>query len=264
LASESSSHDISYDGLESWHVVLDTSAVFKDYTLTRPEITHLLTRTLRPTYQICLPAIVVQEIVNHYREDLEAANRRLGTALDSIAKLVQRPIGAALTVAQVEFEVHAFQVRFIQLLGQHGVRIEAVPAALAGVEMLVARDLGRRKPFSDQRSTGREEGGMRDRSGMRDAIIWESVLALCQREPRSSIFVSKNTRDFADSSTTELHQDLRSDLEDLGIDGLKVQFYASIESFMDAHLTSTASENYAAEPEAFSTSVSDNDERLGE
>ena len=150
-------------------MVLDTSTIYKDFTLTRPETVRMPTEARHPTFHLCLPMIVVREMVNHFREDLEEANRRLTAALQGVDRLLGRQTGIPLTSSQMAAEVNAFQGRFAALLNRYDVHVEDVPTSLAGVEFLVERDLRRRKPFSDQRRTGRDEGAMRDRGGMRAA-----------------------------------------------------------------------------------------------
>lgn len=48
--------------------------------------------------------------------------------------------------------------------------------------------------------------------------------------------MSSNTRGFANADTSQLHDDLRADLEALGCDSNLVRLYASIEDFIEVAL----------------------------
>lgn len=71
---------------------------------------------------------------------------------------------------------------------------------------------------------------------MRDALLWESVLELCRRDPRALVVISANTDDFADNSKTQLHLHLLNDLQSVGIEALDVSFFPSIQAFNDERL----------------------------
>lgn len=223
------------DGLdEIEYVVLDTGCINKDYRLSADETAFLLEHARSRNLKVCVTDIVVLEMVNHFREDLQAANDSLGKALRLLDRLVAQTPGENLSEAALEAAVTDYEATFRELLTANGVLVAPVPSALTGVQPLLERDLRRRKPFGDRR------GAPKDRSGMRDALLWESVLELCRRDPRAVVLISTNTDDFADNSKTRLHQHLLDDLQGVGIEPLKVSFFPSIQAFNDARLRTRA------------------------
>ena len=266
MAEEPAPHqDTSPVVLDPWHVVVDTSAIYKDYNLANAHTSLLLARARRSdprrSFRLCIPHIVIREMVNHFREDLEAANERLDKALGNLGRLTNRSRGTALSSEEVAAEVTAFGIRFRQALSESAVHVEPLPSALVGVETLLRRDLLRRKPFQGRRGSEGGEGGAheevsardrrtrRDRGGMRDALVWESVLELCRREPRSIAFITENTDDFADNSKTNLHQHMIDDLDRLDIRGARIELYTSIEQFNQRRFGSSASAEESGDPE---------------
>ncbi|MCE7066692.1 hypothetical protein [Dyadobacter sp. CY326] len=71
------------------------------------------------------------------------------------------------------------------------------------------------------------------KDSFRDAIIWLSVLDLAKRDYGGPvIFISGNVHDFADNEGNNLHSDLQSEIEKLGLD---VKFFRSLNHFNEIH-----------------------------
>jgi hypothetical protein len=230
MSDKPASRDIGYRP-DIRYVVLDTSAIHKDYRLANSETLFLLGHAATQEFRVCVPEIVVREMVNHYREDAVTANVSLDRALRALHNLLNRPVGQALTGEEMESAVQAFDAGFRESLLVHGAHIEPLPPALAGAEALIQRDLKRLKPFADRR------GAPRDRSGMRDALLWETALALSQREARSLVLISANSTDFGNAAGDQLHEHLLADLAGIGIGRGIVGYFRSIREFNDRYLS---------------------------
>ncbi|WP_255717341.1 PIN domain-containing protein [Dyadobacter fanqingshengii] len=71
------------------------------------------------------------------------------------------------------------------------------------------------------------------KDAFRDATIWLSVLDLAKRDCRETVcFISSNVHDFADNEGHNLHSDLQSEVEKLG---LNVRFFRSLNHFNEVH-----------------------------
>lgn len=235
MAEEPRPRDADYDRQDTWHVVFDTNGLTLrgtqgdfDFWLADPEMKRLVERAPRQIYHLCVPDVVVREMANHYRERMRESLRGLGSALINIGRLLNRTIERGVPAQEVELAISAFGARLRQSLAAVNIHVEPMPARLAGVELLLERDLRRRKPFGDRQS------------GMRDALIWESILELCRRDPRSLAFITGNTQDFADDTKRSLHSDLLADFDAVRVEDEEVEFYRSIKEFNDVHLARIA------------------------
>ena len=69
--------------------------------------------------------------------------------------------------------------------------------------------------------------------GYRDAILWESILKWNKAHLHEVLFVSRNTRDFADPGDShKLHQHLIEDLRSLNQDESSVQLFVGFEDLL--------------------------------
>lgn len=79
--------------------------------------------------------------------------------------------------------------------------IGIIPYPNTGHKIMVARELGKKKPFKDSTK------------GYRDALIWDSVMEHTQKYSSNCgiIFLTANSKDFADKDKKDLHTDLIAD-----------------------------------------------------
>ena len=163
-----------------WHVVLDSNAVILDLRPAEDGWTRLLSAARAGRAKIAVPEIVVDELLAHrtnrFQPDVANAIVALGAWRDRRPeRLVERLLGG-------------------------GAGLELLPYPDTGHREVAARALARRRPFD---TLGHD--------GYRDALVWETVLALARTLPRGRIaFVSRNSKDFADAGGA-LHPHLRED-----------------------------------------------------
>jgi hypothetical protein len=240
MAEESQSRNVDRVETDTWHVVLDTNEMFGDFRLRHREIRFLLENAKLPTFRLCLPEVVIREMANHFRERWSEAQQRYESAQLDLERLIGRTISDKVQADEIRAAADRYESELRQELLHYGVHIEPIPTELAGVEKLLARDLGRLKPFGDRKITD-ETKNRRDRGGMRDALIWESVLAMCGRELRSLAFITDNVSDFGNAQGDLFHEDLLSDLAIIGLDRQNVRLYKTIRAFNDVHLRGVGS-----------------------
>ncbi len=199
------------------YVVIDTSAINLDFGL-RNEITRRLFSWCPGVHlQVCVAEVVVLEMVAHYRAALAGELKKQELARQQLSGLVQRPVVPGVPPEDLDSLVAEFETKFRIYLAKSGVRLLPMPAAYSDVRILLDRDLARRKPFTEGK-------------GMRDALLWESVLELCANSQRPLVVISPNTRDFADKAGGVLHDDLLADLAGIGLPRESAEFYPSIEA----------------------------------
>jgi hypothetical protein len=113
-----------------------------------------------------------------------------------------------------------YEAVFRRRLRELNVHILRLPRATSAVRNLLWRERLKRKPF---KSSGQ---------GVRDALLWESVLELCRREPGQIVLITGNVKDFGNDNRDELHPQL---LEDLAIAGVEQsELHRTVAAFNNA------------------------------
>lgn len=183
-------------------VILDTNALHGRRPFTRSDAILLLELSRRNEIRLVVPDVVLLELARQWSErledsvtDLHAALKRVNDALADIEVSEEK-----LLVASYDREFFYDYARK-QLLAR-GAEVPFVPTV--SVNDLLIKDLDVRKPFD------------RDGKGFRDALIWETIRALCEANIDPGIpvlFVTNNSKDFCSTKTSDLHPDLRQDLK---------------------------------------------------
>ncbi|MDO8612138.1 MAG: PIN domain-containing protein [Dehalococcoidia bacterium] len=199
-------------------IVLDSSVICSDFQFGGTLMTALLAGLSTGHHSLYVPAIVLDEVKTIYAEQL----RQVSQTMKKAQSHYQRVTGRVLEPQVDEQEMKRLADEYEKHLHQTLASVDAIvlPYPDATHEALTKRALQQEKPFSAH------DGGYRD------ALIWEAVIALAQQEGRPVAFVTGNTKDFADINE-QMHPDLRSDLEGRGIPRERVQFYPSLERFID-------------------------------
>ena len=190
-------------------LVLDTNIIHEDFHLKRPRITKLSSAATKLGYDLLIPEVVVDEMVNQYRKKMASYLSSYAEVVKMMARTQERPDKydkEAFLQTNVD-EYERFLRKQIAELG-----IQTIPYPTVDIKELVHKDLKVKKPFKEVK-----DGNI----GYRDALIWESIKSICQ-QPQALIedpqieFLTENTRDFADSDKT-LHPDLVKELKNAGL-----------------------------------------------
>jgi len=113
----------------------------------------------------------------------------------------------------LEIEYQDFLHHRLRELGATRLNYEGI-----GLENLIHRALGRRKPFDSK-----------GRSGFRDAVLWETILKKAQEQSEQIVFVTRNAQDFGDHG--QLAKDLQEDLRRLGLSDERVKVCGGLALF---------------------------------
>lgn len=202
-------------------IVLDTNIIYQDYKLNGQRILKLYEASKRLGYELAVPEVVVDEVVNQYRRDIESAYGTSMKGLSQLRKLAEVK-GKFLFESTnfVDERCVAFETAYLQRIKELGITI--LPYPKVAHKMMVAKDLKRIKPFKE------------DSKGYRDALIWETVKE--QLIPSKRLFdecqiilLSENTKDFGDGG--KLHSDLEKELEDIGFTWEVVELVSDVDGF---------------------------------
>lgn len=198
-------------------VVLDTNQLFGDYLLKSPAFSTLRDGLVQSGGELCVPKVVVEEITRKYLQDYASA-----ISARKKANRIVGVIGSELPeLESAETAESKYRDALAKRLEELGARVLNLPDI--GVDELLDRDLAERRPFDEK---GR---------GLRDAVIWESILSDMQSHDEEVALIS-NDGDFSSprsdqAGKAELHGDLRDDLDSAGYGRERVKLFKSVQDF---------------------------------
>lgn len=198
-------------------VVLDSNTLCADYGLSSANFRHLTDATIHIGIHVYVPALVLDEVVNRFKEDVAQAREELRRAEQKLAKLsamLKEPINAESDLRPLEDDYRVWLQNELEIRG-----FVILPYPTVSHAVVVARDLARQKPFK------------RNGSGYRDYLIWLTLLPLAVNAPKSQVaFISSNSSDFGENG--DLASDLAADLEHPA----EVVLYKSLRDFNDMNV----------------------------
>lgn len=193
------------------YIVIDTNQFIGNYRLESPQWRMLLDAANHLSYTVVVPEVVVDEVVNKFKEQLVEATQKMGALGRDLAKMLPDFDGSG--DVDVETSVDEYRSWLKAHLEASGVRIEPYPSV--SHREVVAQDLAGKKPFRQGR-------------GYRDFLIWESVRTLAN-QLSSVVFVTDNSKDFGEDSP---HRDLVAGLSDQS----KVEVVKSVRHYVDSYV----------------------------
>jgi predicted nucleic acid-binding protein len=211
-------------------VVLDTNQLYGDYLLRGPQFATVEDFLRRSSSELCIPAVVVEEITRHYRRAYEeAASRR-----DKVNR-ISRVVGDEMPTLRPP---HRAEEDYRRALSERLRSMQARVITLPDITInaVLERDLSERRPFDDK---GR---------GFRDTLIWESIFHDCSQHNELIVFVTNDAGFKSPSARKEalpvLHGDLATELETAGHDPGRIQLVDSLQGFIDRFVLPSADASY--------------------
>jgi hypothetical protein len=200
------------------NIVLDTSILIPDFRL-RGKVFQAVLHTAKDLRDdIYIPKIVVDELINKFREELQSYYNSLRNYEDKIENLTGSHIEERRILLSEQITIYSDWLQ--RELSKK--QIHSISYPTISHELLVKRALARRRPFCPE--------GQR---GYRDAVLWETILQWKKFDRHEILFVSRNTRDFADPQDShKLHPHLIEDLRSLKHDEASIQFFAGFEELL--------------------------------
>ncbi len=215
-------------------IVFDSSTLYNHWFLEGPEVELLLSYARETGARIVIPEVVIRETVKNYRDKTKATihgikdnqrglrNLRLGKM-----QLTNAEIQNSLEIMDPGDPLDRIAENYeISLRGAlRG--MDAIIPTHDGVpqERILNRSLKRRKPF---KSTG---------EGYQDALIWEAVISQIDAQG-SIVFICSNTKDFSRDlreHAEELHDDLKANLIEAGVEETTVRLISSVGIFNETY-----------------------------
>ena len=132
-----------------------------------------------------VPEVVVDEVVNRFREDLEKARVGAAKAEAALGRLLPEPLQQPSKSIDVAHQTEEYRKWLVSALQDFSA--ETLPYPEVPHKKIVERDLQRRSPFK------------RNGAGYRDSLIWENVRGLTFGGHERVVLVTANKRDFGES-----------------------------------------------------------------
>ena len=201
-------------------IIIDTNIINKDYKLHGKYIVTLSGAAAKLGYDVCVPEVVVDEIVSHYKDELLEAHDTYNKGVSKLKKLLPEMPKSIISELTVEDQLQKFREQYESELQAKNIKI--LPYPNVDHKSIVAKELDKKKPFKDSQK------------GYRDSLIWETVKS--ELIPAKDLFdecqillLTRNTKDFADASG--LHQDMKDELLALGYSDTVVKLVTDCEKF---------------------------------
>ncbi len=181
---------------------------------TSTQFAELLAYIRRTGSHLVVPLLVFWEVVERYRSNLTERIEKANSACSRIRKMAMTDVNP-FTEPDILREVN--ELRKLLRRPAEGMRTE-IYSDVSGVDVqeVVRRGIKRIRPASDK---GEE---------LRDVILWLMAIQYAKQHGNVVAFVS-NDGTFADGDGTSLHPDLRSEIDDAGVD---ICFYRSVKDFI--------------------------------
>lgn len=202
-------------GEERTYVVLDSNPIVADWELRKPSAVVLKEGVRSLQYTLGVPAVVLDEVVNKFRERASEHHEDCNSALRSYRSLTNSSEGSMIAEDDLEAVVEGYRGR-IRAHIENVVRGDILPYPSVEHKAVVERAISRTKPFNKN-------------GGYRDALIWETVLELFDEDGYKVHFITTDG-DFYDDSG-DLHPHLEEDLERHEIPVDRLGLYRSIKGF---------------------------------
>ena len=196
-------------------VVIDTNTIFEDFRMTRTSRQVFLRELPYSAAQLCVPQIVIDEVLTKFKEELKKEASNLTKACSHISRLTGRPADSSFSDERIWEEWRRYRQYLCRIL--EAANAEVLPYPEIPHASLVKRELERTKPFKPKGT------------GYRDALIWESILSLFRSEGGPIYFITRNSSDFGEGPVP--HPDLVRDLETLEVRVEDCRILPTIEDF---------------------------------
>lgn len=93
-------------------IIIDTNIINNDYKLHGKNIVMLSDVASKLGYDVCVPEVVVDEIVSHYRDELAQAYDIYLKGVSKLKKLLAGSIKAIIPEATIDEQLQQFRVQY--------------------------------------------------------------------------------------------------------------------------------------------------------
>jgi len=202
----------------SYLVFIDTNVVHNDFFFKSSTIKKLLKFTNHEPVKLCITEFNYNEIIKKYRDNVRPAIKEVREVRNSVSKKIEE-LGIDnlfdLEKLRAEKYVEQYKKFLDESIENNQIQIVGYPTGENVTAQISEKYFLGIKPFGENKSS------------FQDAIIWQSIVEYCKEEdPENVVFISNNTKDFADKKKENIHEDLKDDISGL-------LFYNSVGAFLE-------------------------------
>lgn len=195
-------------------IFIDTNLIYGNWHLQNANFKYLLNYLENTTSTLAVSEIVCDEIDNKFLIELESNKFLLKNTLKKVGALVNKNIDFDLKILDKSYS-------FMEVLQDKTDQVIFYPYDSIKNEEIVKRAIKKVKPFKDEDK------------GYRDTLIWLSFLAFLKKNNTENVaFINNNSSDFYNQDKTDLHDDLKNDINFFEIKN-SFQVFESIKDFID-------------------------------
>ncbi|EDM38889.1 hypothetical protein PBAL39_22490 [Pedobacter sp. BAL39] len=204
-------------------VVLDTNIIYDDFNFKKPNSLILLRELKEGKLTLHVPEIVLDEIVNKFRQRMEKAHKEIKSELDTIKELALEGLTSPTNDQVISDLVNNYRDRLMSLFEEYDVKV--IPYPKTDHRFLAKKAMLKTKPFNT------------NEKGYRDNLIWENIKSLISGAGEEiasrpeMVFVTNNHTDFM--SGDNLHEDLVAELDEQDLQSDTVAVYRNLKEFVD-------------------------------
>jgi len=205
-------------------IVLDSNIFISDFHLRGTAFETLRHVPARVDARVVVPQAVVEEVVRHFRIELEKSQRDAADALGRLARvcgnLDRIPHLREIPVDELS---ERYREELVRNLAQLNASVRPYPPITH--QDIVRRLVERRKPF--------KENG----AGYIDALVWETLIEVARETNALTFLISDNVKDFGNQAGNGLADDLVQEIRSAGLAHDAVQYYRSLRGFIEAEIS---------------------------
>ncbi|WP_078379167.1 PIN domain-containing protein [Sutcliffiella halmapala] len=204
----------------SYLIFIDTNVVHNDFFFKSSAIKKLLKFTNHEPITLCITEFNYHEILKKYRDNVRPVLKEIRAVRNSVSKKIEElgienTLDLNLEMLRAEKHVERYRQFLDKTIEDNLIQIVGYPTGENVVSHISEKYFNGIKPFGENKLS------------FQDAIFWQSIVEYCEKEnPETIVFISNNTKDFADMSKQKIHEDLVDDISGL-------LFYNSVGSFLE-------------------------------
>lgn len=198
-------------------IVLDTNIIRQDFLLNSRKFEMLLDYLRKTEDSIVMPQLVYQEVEALYKAEITKGLAQARKNRDKLQKIL-----LDVRIDDLIIDVNHMTSNYLEhILQKLGVRKrDIVEYRNEYLPEIVKRSVRKLPPFTETRQE------------FRDYVLWLTILDIASEdENHSVIFISLNTKDFADSTKSSLHPILHQEAQERD---MNILYYPSLDDFLKA------------------------------
>ena len=203
-------------------VILDANALRRDFFFRSNAYRVMLWEAREGRLRIVIPEVVIDEVLNLYREAVASQQITIRNALREL-EVLQATEGLDEQQLDVTAAAVAFEAHLRNVIDYAGIQVAPYPSV--SHEEVVKRALDRSPPFSPD-----------GKDGYRDTLLWETAKQLVRDEPQEEfVLISADARAFSPKDSPEMHPTLIAEIEELAYP-LRLSRIADIRAFTERYV----------------------------